>query len=536
MEITLLLAAVIIFLCIFFNRVSNKIGVPALLLFITLGMIFGEDGLLRIQFYDYEIAGEICTVALIFIMFYGGFGTKWATAKPVALRAGLLSSVGVIATSLLTGFFCHLALNMSLLEGMLIGAVLGSTDAASVFSILRSKKLNLRYNTAPLLELESGSNDPFAYMLTIIILSAMSAENSGAIGIGTILLTVLMQVGIGVISAFAIFLLTKLMFRYFKLMTPGFDTIFVFGIAVFAYAVPTLFGGNGYLSTYLVGIFLGNKNLINKKQLVNFFDCLNGLMQMLIFFLLGLLSTPSKMPQVILPAILIFLFMTFVARPISVFAILTPFRSKANQQAIVSWAGLRGAASIVFAIMAVTSGNEFSSDIFHIVFCVVLISILFQGTLLPLLSKKLKMIDEHGNVLKTFNDYSDEHEIEFIRLHIGAQSEWIGKAVRNLHLPPDSLLIMILRGKDVIIPKGDAVIKENDSIVLGARGYSDEQNIKLAEFTIDGEHRWCNKSICDIDISNNQLILMIKRNNKVIIPKGKTEIHEGDVLVMNTLT
>lgn len=364
MALSLTIGAVIVICCIVFNKISNKIGVPMLFAFILLGMLFGSDGIFKIEFENFEFAEQICSVALVFIIFYGGFGTKWATAKKVAAKSLVLSSAGTLLTALLTGLFCHYALKFSMAEGMLVGAVLSSTDAASVFNILRSKKLNLKYGTASVLELESGSNDPWAYMLTVITLSVMSGGVSGWRTVYMLFAQIVYGIGIGVLIALgAVWVLKHIEFE-----ADGFDTIFIVAMAVFSYALPTLVGGNGYLSCYLVGIVLGNSKIKNKKVQVHFFDGLTGLMQILLFFLLGLLSFPSQIPNIIIPALLIALALTFVVRPIVVSLLMAPFKAKLNQIAVVSWAGLRGATSIVFAILATVSDAYTSHDVFHIAF------------------------------------------------------------------------------------------------------------------------------------------------------------------------
>lgn len=401
MSYTLLISAIVIIACIVFNKLSSKLGIPMLFAFIILGMFFGSDGFVKIKFDNYRYAENICSASLIFIMFYGGFGTNWNEAKPVVIKSILLSTLGVVSTAIITGIFCHYVLNFPLLESMLLGAVISSTDAASVFSILRSKKLNLKNNTSSMLEIESGSNDPFSYMLTIIVLSIMNGSASKS----EIIIMAFTQILFGILFGVLIAKIALLALKKFNFITPGFDAIFVFAIALLGYALPSLIGGNGYLSVYIVGIIMGNYHIENKISLVHFFDGVTGLMQMLIFFLLGLLSFPSQMPKLVIPAIFISLFLTFIARPISTFAILTPFKCPLNQQLLVSWSGLRGAASIVFAIMATTNPAYTSNDIFHMVFCIVLFSILIQGSLIPLIAKRLDMIDEESDVMKTFNDY-----------------------------------------------------------------------------------------------------------------------------------
>lgn len=251
MPTLLLLCAVILILCLAGNRLSQKFGVPALLLFMGLGMLFGSDGLFKIPFDNYQFAEQICSIALIFIMFYGGFGTNWNAAKPVAVRAVLLSSAGVILTAALTGLFCYFILRFAFLESMLIGAVISSTDAASVFSILRSKKLNLKEHTASLLEIESGSNDPFSYMLTVIILTLMQGSSST----GSIAYLIFSQVVYGAIFGVVIAIAAIWILRRLSFSQSGMDTIFVLAVALLSYAIPSALGGNGYLSAYITGIF-----------------------------------------------------------------------------------------------------------------------------------------------------------------------------------------------------------------------------------------------------------------------------------------
>lgn len=528
MNTLLLLGAVILIACIIGNKFSARVGIPTLFIFIALGMVFGSDGLLKIEFSDYNLSEKICSTALIFIMFYGGFGTKWSAAKPVAAKSILLSTFGVIITACLTGLFCHFALGTSLLEGMLIGSVLGSTDAASVFAILRSHRLNLKYGTASMLEIESGSNDPCAYMLTVIFLSAMD----GTVSAGNILYSIFAQVVYGSVAGFLIALIAKKILEKFKFGSEGLDSVFLVAVGLAAYAIPSLLGGNGYLSAYISGIILGNADIPNKKSLVNFFDAFNNMMQMLIFFLLGLLVFPSQLPSVFLPSLLIALFLTFVARPAAVFMILTPFRAPIRQQLLVSWAGLRGAASIVFAIVAAISPSYGDEKIFQIVFCVVLLSLLLQGTLLPLASKKLKMIDAHENVLKTFNDYSEETSIQFIRLEIDHSHPWVNRSIREVETFPGTLIAAVLRDKEALIPKGSTVLEEGDTVIIAAKEYLDRDGIELSERKIESGSHLIGKKLRDIDLKKDGLIILIQRGGADIIPDGESIVEEGDILVL----
>lgn len=527
----ILLVAAVILLCLSLNKMSNKLGIPMLLAYILLGMMFGTDGILKIPFDNFTIAEQICTVSLIFIMFYGGFGTNWKQAKPVAGKAVLLSTVGVILTAVTTGAFCHFILKMDFWESMLIGSVISSTDAASVFSILRSRRLNLKNNTASMLEVESGSNDPCSYMLTVIILTIMSGELSSSSLVVMIFSQIIFGILVGVVVALAAaFILKKVNFA-----TDGFDTIFVFSMALVSYAGASMINGNGYLAAYIAGIILGNTPLHHKKSLVHFFDGITGLMQMLIFFLLGLLAYPSQLPKILPIALAIAVFLTFVARPVSVFAILMPFRCPVKQQLLVSWAGLRGAASIVFAIMATVSPAYTKNDLFHIVIFIVLFSISIQGTLLGLVAKKLDMIDENGNVMKTFSDYSDEMPVEFVKISIKAGHPWENRRIKDLTSLPDLLLVLILRGEERIIPNGNTVVLAGDKIVLSALSPEENLGICLTEIPIEKDSKWIGKPLSRIKLGEEKLVLVLKRNEKVVIPNGNTVIRENDVLVISQL-
>ncbi len=529
MNIALLLAAAVLLICVLTHKISNRFGIPTLLAFIALGMVFGSDGLLKIPFENYRFAEQICSIALIFIMFDGGFGMKVSAAKPVAAKAVLLSSLGVVLTALLTGLFCHLLLDIAWLESFLIGSVLGSTDAASVFSILRSKKLSMKYNTDSLLELESGSNDPFAYMLTVTILSIMKGSGS----VVSVVYTVVAQILIGGLFGLLIAYGAVWFMRRFRFPVAGFDMVFVLGVALLSYAAPSLLGGNGYLSVYIVGVVLGNKNIRNKRELVPFFNGLTGLMQILIFFLLGLLAFPSQMPPILLPSLAIALFLTFVARPFSVFLILTPFGSKPAQQAVVAWAGLRGAASIVFAIIATVDEAFTGSDVFHIAFCVVLFSIALQGTLLPRVVRKLHMFDKSGNVFKTFTDYSEDEEVQLVNLQIKEGNPWIGKKIKEISLVPDMLIAAILRGTQTVVPNGETEILCGDKMVLSSPDMRDCDEIAFREMLIDSDSDWCGKPVSYVGKTARTLVVLIKREGKVVIPEGSTVILAEDLLVLH---
>lgn len=526
MIVYMLLSVAVIFLGVMFNKVSMKLGIPVLLAFIGIGMIFGTDGVGHIIFDNFDFAEQISTVALVIIMFYGGFGTSWKHAKPTAGESLLLSTVGVLITMALVGLFCHFVFHMGWAVSLLVGSVISSTDAASVFSILRSRHLNLKYKSASLLELESGSNDPMAFMMTAIFTSVVDGSATKE----SIIKIAISQPVFGIIAGVLVGMGAAYIMKRVK-FSAGYDMVFMIGIILLSYAAPSLVDGSGYLSTYIAGLILGNSDIKGKKSMVNFLDGMTGLAQMLIFFLFGLLSTPSMIPQYFVFALLLALFLTFVARPLSVFLLLLPLRSTPARCALVSFAGLRGAASIVFSIYAVIhTGND---NIFHGTFIIVLISILLQGTLLPAVSKKLNMIDDKDDVMKTFTDYSEEEKVQFIQFTIPTNHPWIGHQIKDIILPPDTLLVLSESGNSISVPNGNTCIREGDRLILSAAEPTQVEGIQLTEIAIKEDSSYVDMSLAELNMPENSLIIMIKRGEDIIIPQGNIRLQAGDLLVIN---
>ena len=499
LEQFLLLAGIVIPLCILLNRFAEQLPVPSLLIFIALGMLFGVDGPLGIDFEDYALSEQVCTVALVFVMFYGGFGTNLSAARPVLARSAALSTAGVALTAAL---------------------------AATVFNLLRAQKLDLKDHTASLLELESGSNDPMSYMLTLFMVSLLTGQSV------SMPLILLQKVGLGLICGLAIgwaavFLLTRFNFH----MEQG-KTIFVFAVALLAYALPAVLGGNGYLSVYLCGIWMGNHYLPEKKMLVHFFGAVTGVAQMSIFFLLGLLVTPSQLPAVLLPALLIMAFLTLVGRPLAVGVLLAPFRSSLRQITLVSWAGLRGVASIVFAIFAVTSSAPFTYNLFNLVFCIVLLSMGLQGSLLPWVSRKLDMIDHTANVSRTFNDYQENTPVSFVKIHVSPEHALANRALKDTELSKDFLVALILRDGSYLVPNGDTVILAGDLLVLAAHTFEDRDSLTLYERRVTAADGWRDHALKDISLPAGTLVVLVQRHENTLIPSGNTVIRADDTLVL----
>ena len=528
MALYLLIFSAIVVICIFFNKFSGKFGIPVLLLFLLLGLLCGSqyDGFASNWGW---VVGDISTLALVFIMFYGGFGTRWKSAKPIAMEAGMLSTLGVALTASFVGLFCHFALGWAWLESFLMGAVISSTDAATVFSILRSRKLGLKNRTAPLLEMESGSNDPMSYMLTTVMLSLFS----GGVTAGGVVWQIFSQISFGVAGGLllaigAVFLLKRISFQ-----NNGFDMLLFIAIALVSYALPDLIGGNGYLSAYIVGIVLGNTEFPARKPLVSFFDAITSLMQIVIFFLLGMLAIPLNLLHSLLPAMIIFVFLTLVARPLAVCGVLAPFNKYPFRQlGLVSFVGLRGAASIVFAINILTSAVALEHDIFSIVFCIVLVSIAFQGSLVPAVARVTGMTDKNEDVMTTFSDFSENEEMCFGAIRITETSRWNRRKIKDLDLTQDCLIALVVRGNTRIIPKGDTLLQAGDEIVLCTRSFQDQSTDILTRHCLSEDSKWAGCRVGDYPKQEGSLLILIQRGDERIIPNGNTILNAGDVLVL----
>ena len=526
MSILILFCSIVIFSCIITNKFSNKLGMPSLVFFMFLGVLFGSDGVLKISFEDYDLTAKLCSIGLLFIIFYGGFCTKKPECKKVTIQAILLSSIGTILTAGLCTIFCMYGLKLPFVESFLIGSVISSTDAASVFSILRSRRLNLKYGTAPLLEMESGSNDPFAYILTILGIALLNGT-----GTSEMVPLLLKQIAYGVLGGILIAKMALLILKNTRVLTEGTDTIFMVAVALLSYSLPDILQGNGYLSVYITGIILGNSNIKNKLNLVHFFDGITALAQVVIFFLIGFLSFPHKIPEILVTAIAITLFLTFIARPLAVLITLAPFKMKLNQFIFISCAGLRGAASIVFAILVVSQDATLINDLFHIVFVVALLSVAVQGSFLPIIAAKADMLDKFGDVRKTFNDYQQESAIALNKMTISENHPWCGNAIKNIQFNGKALILMITRKGKKVVPKGSTVLKENDEVLIGSTYQKASDEINLCETFIDKKHEWLDKKIKEIDLSSNYLIALIKRGEEYFVPNGNTKIHLCDTII-----
>ena len=480
-EHLLLLCSVLIFAAVLVTKVGSRYGVPSLLLFLLLGMVAGED-VLGVRFDDFKLAESIGHFAMTIILFTAGLETSIHETRPVLRQGMLLSTVGVLLTVLFTGLFIWLVfgtiLSAPLFGCFLLAAVMGSTDSASVFSVLRGKKLHLRENLGPMLELESGSNDPMAYMLTIILIQLVTDSRSAA-SAGTLLINsiglLFLQIVVGVAVGFGVGFAARWLLGRLRLAGSALYSILILSVGFFANGIASLLMGNGLLALYIAAIIIGNRtDLPHRKEILNFFDGMTWLMQLVMFLMLGLLARPSRMLPMLLPAILIGLFMMFVARPASVFLCLMPFRDQSvRAKTFASWVGLKGAGPILFAVCPVIAGLEGANDMFNTVFIITLFSLLLQGMTLSPVARMLRLSYDEDPKAETFGMEIPE-EMGLLRDHTVTEEDLqMGSTLRELGLPHGIRVMMVRRGDTYLVPHGSMPLEVGDRLVI-IMGESDD--------------------------------------------------------------
>ncbi len=471
----LLVGSILLFVSIAVSKTSARFGVPTLLLFLFVGMLFGSDGL-GIQFNDMKDAQFVGMIALCIILFSGGMDTKFQEIKPVLAPGLVLSTVGVLLTAIFTGLFIWWLSGMewsniyfAFLPSLLLASTMSSTDSASVFAILRQQKMNLKHNLRPMLELESGSNDPMAYMLTIVLIQFISNEVNGA---GAIIISFLQQFVFGALigygtGKFAVYIINKL-----NLDNKALYPIFMLAVVFFTFSVCDLFKGNGYLAVYISGMMIGNSKIANRKEISTFFDGLTWLFQIIMFILLGLLVNPREMFDVALVAILVAAFMILIGRPLSVAISLLPFRKiTARSKLYISWVGLRGAVPIIFATYPVVADVEGADQIFNIVFFITILSLILQGTTLPFFARKLGL---SAPLEKTGNDFGvelpDEIDTDLTDLTVTSAMLADGDTLKEVELPEGALVMIVKRGTEFLVPNGSLHLQVGDKLLLISEG------------------------------------------------------------------
>ncbi len=482
-ESTLLVVSMIIIAGIMLGKSSHRLGLPVLLIFLWVGMLFGTDGL-GVQFSDMHTAQSVGMVALCIILFSGGMGTKISAIRPVIVPGLVLSTAGVLLTALLTGLFIWWLSGMgwsnihfALLPSMLLAATMSSTDSASVFGILGSQKIGLKNNLRPMLELESGSNDPMAYMLTIILIETILHGNE--LSASDLIIKLSVQFGIGGLSGLAMGGLTKWLAKLYTRIGGGKQaedmgqatamlSILITACVFITFCAASALGGNGYLAVYICGIIVGNAVIPCRRGILKFMNGMTWLAQTIVFLMLGLLVNPHEMMTVAPVSLLIGAFMIVLGRPLSVFLCLAPLRKLTlKSKTFVSWVGLRGAVPIIFATYPVVAGIESASQIFNIVFFVTLLSLLIQGTTVISSAKMLNLTEKESLDSEDFGvEFSDEIPTTMHTVTLTDKNLENGNTLRSMNLPQGSLVMMIKRGQKYIVPNGTRKLMPGDTLLI----------------------------------------------------------------------
>ena len=467
-ENILLLGSILLFISIISSKTSFRIGIPTLILFLIIGMLAGSDGPGGIYFNDPETAQLLGVIALTFILFSGGLDTKWESIKPIVRNGFALATLGVVLTAALVGLFASYVLGFSLYEGLLLGAIVSSTDAAAVFSILRSKNFGLKGRIRPLLELESGSNDPMAYFLTISMIYLI--QHPG-IEPWTLIPKFLVDMLLGVACGYVFGKLMVWILNRIQLNIDGLYPVLVLSLVFFTFSFTERIGGNGFLAVYISALILGNSNFIHRKSLMRFYDGQAWLMQIVMFLTLGLLVYPTQIVPIIGEGVMISAFLILIARPIAVFTSLA-FATDMNfrKKLFISWVGLRGAAPIVFATYPLLANIEYAYTIFHLVFFISVSSVLLQGTTLPYIARWLH-VDVPWRIKRSFPldiEFKEDLKSELVEMDIPENSPAAGKAVVDLDLPKSAFIVLIHRTGKYLTAGGDTVLETGDHLLLMA--------------------------------------------------------------------
>ena len=470
-ENILLLGSILVFSAIIISKTGYKLGVPSLLVFLVVGMLFGSDGL-GLHFENAKQAQFIGMISLSVILFSGGMDTKIREVKPILLPGLLLSTLGVLVTTALTGLFIYYVshetgfdINLSLIVSMLLAATMSSTDSASVFNILRTQKINLKQNLRPLLELESGSNDPMAYMLTIVLISLATSASASA---GQIAVDFAIQFVVGSITGFAMGKLGVLIINKIKLNNSSLYPILLLSIVFFTFTITDLLKGNGYLAVYIAGAVVVNSKIVCRRETQTFFDGFTWLSQIIMFLALGLLVNPHELLGVAPVAVLIGLFMMIVARPASVFLCLLPFKNLGfKAKTFTSWVGLRGAVPIIFATYPVVADIDGADQIFNIVFFITLLSMIIQGSTISWAAKKLNLnlpLQKEGNDFGI--ELPDEIDTTLKDIEVTEKMLENGNKIADMNIPKGTLVMIVKRGNRHIIPNGSLILQAGDKLLL----------------------------------------------------------------------
>lgn len=475
-ENILLIGSILLLISIIAGKSSYKFGVPTLILFLGIGMLAGTDGIGGINFDNPKAAQFIGIVALNFILFSGGLDTSFKSVKPILREGLLLSTIGVLLTALTLGTFVYYVTDFTFYESMLLGSIVSSTDAAAVFSILRSKSLALKKNIRPTLELESGSNDPMAYVLTIAFLTLVMNQDQNIISIIPIFFQ---QMIFGAIAGFGFGKLCKYIINKIELGIEGLYPVLVITLMFITFSATDFIGGNGFLAIYICAVYLGNQELIHKNTILKMFDGLAWLMQIVLFLTLGLLVFPTDIIPYMGIGLMISLFLIFVARPVAVFISLMFFKMKLRRRFYISWVGLRGAVPIVFATYPLLAGIEQANMIFNIVFFISVTSVLIQGTTLSVVAKWLRVgvPEDQKRITEIDEILLDYPKTSLKEFEVKPNFYVINKRIVDLSFPSSAFIVMIKRNREFIRPGGSTKIENGDVLTVLANSEEDFEKV-----------------------------------------------------------
>jgi potassium/hydrogen antiporter len=464
----LLVGSILLFVSLLASR-TTKFGIPGVLLFLLVGMVAGSDGFGGINFYDPHIAKFIGAIALSFILFSGGIGTKTAEVKPVLWHGISLSTLGVILTTLIVGIIVSLITNFSLTEGLLLGAIVSSTDAAAVFTILRSKGIGLKGSLRPLLEMESGSNDPMAYFLTIVFTYLLSNKEAGYVALITLFFR---QMILGTAVGYGMGILMHKILNWIKLEYEGLYSVLLIALVLFVFSFTYFIGGNPFLAIYLSAFILGNRDFIHKKSLIKHLDGQAWMMQIIMFVTLGLLVFPKQLIQFAGIGLLISIILIFAARPLSVFISLAFSGLGTRKKLFISWVGLRGAVPIILALYPLTAGIEKANTIFNLVFFISVTSVLIQGTSLPIVAKWLKLTVPVSLKRKSVFDLEQAWKSKSLYTTVLIEPGYscVGQSIVDIGLPNSIIIALIERDNKYFISEGSTRFLIGDKLYIMADG------------------------------------------------------------------
>ncbi len=455
------------------SRASDRLGVPSLLLFLIIGMVAGSEGPGGVYFDDPWAAQLLGIAALAFILFAGGLDTSWSEVKPVFWKGLTLSTAGVMLTAVMVGWFASTVLGFSLLEGLLLGSIVSSTDAAAVFALLRSKRVGLKGELRPLLELESGSNDPMAVFLTTGLIGLLTVPGTSPLDAVP---SFLWQMSFGAASGVLLGKCMVYVINHISLEHDGLYPALTISMVLLTYGFASSMGANGFLATYLAGMTVGNSGFMHRRSLMSFHEGLAWLMQISMFLALGLLVFPSRLAAVSGAGIAISFVLMFIARPAAVFLCLSPARMSLKEKAMISWVGLRGAVPIILATFPLIAGVPRSDAIFNVVFFIVLTSVLVQGSSIPLVARWLGLEAPiiPGPEYLAVCEPKESIKSKLLELKVSESSPVSGKRIVELGLPKSALIVAVRKGERLVMPTGETLVSPGDSLLM----LSDERSIE----------------------------------------------------------